>query len=182
MKKLDSLSGVIPAHLHEFVTLLRSFKDVVSSCFNAKELLPEYGVHIEDYCRAVEDVHRKHGLSITPKIHICMVHVKEWCDIFGLPLGIRIIKRKVSVLLPFLCHISTFYSNINVFLTKCLIAHVSWSLLGLKIHTYVIFIEPFSKASFLSKNWRQLIMSFTAFTQLVFLSRISNLLTTSPSS
>ena len=169
MKKLDSLSEVIPAHLHEFVTLLRSFKDVVSSCFNAKELLPEYGVHIEDYCRAVEDVHRKHGLSITPKNHICMVNVKEWCDIFGLPLGIRIIKRKVSVLLPFLCHISTLYSNINVFLTKCLIAHVSWSLLGLKIHTYVIFIEPFSKASFLSKNWRQLIMSFTAFTQLVFL-------------
>ena len=87
LNNLDSLAEKLPSNLQPFVTLLKSFDEVRKSCFSAKELLPDYEEKIDLYCNAVYEVKDKFGMSITPKLHIVMEHVKTWCKKFNAPLG-----------------------------------------------------------------------------------------------
>ena len=87
LKNSRNLAEKLPEHLRPYATLLECFGKMVESCFSAKELHPDFEAHIDEYCVAVHQVRNLFGMSISPKIHINMDHIKPWCQKFKVPLG-----------------------------------------------------------------------------------------------
>ena len=75
LRKLDTLEIILPQNLHPYIKALRSFENVVQSCFG-QILGPSFKEDIKDF----EICYRKLGLSITPKIHILIDHVPVFCE------------------------------------------------------------------------------------------------------
>jgi hypothetical protein len=86
LRNLESLAEVLPSPLSVFMLTLKSFRDVVSSCF---------GFLLDPYFRDVLAkfkinflaLHRQFNVSVTNKIHIILTHVQEFCEMTDKALG-----------------------------------------------------------------------------------------------
>ena len=78
LKSLDKLQQVAPLHILMYVHALRCLRRVVDSCFGMT-LDPEYEAHIAQFA----DIYLDLGISVTPKIHILIKHVPEFCKKHG---------------------------------------------------------------------------------------------------
>ena len=65
------------------VRVFRAFRDVIKSCFGA-ELQPDYLDRIAEFKSALFDA----SVKITPKMHIIIFHVPQWCGHFKKALGV----------------------------------------------------------------------------------------------
>ena len=82
LKSLDKLQQVAPLHILKYVHALRCLRRVVDSCFGMT-LDPEYEAHIAQFA----DIYLDLGISVTPKVHILIKHVPEFCKKHGRSLG-----------------------------------------------------------------------------------------------
>ena len=82
MEKLDDLESKVPADLNVFVLALRAFDAVRKSCFG-QDLDESFLMDIENFRKAYLAL----GIKITPKVHIVLEHVGEFCQRHGLGLG-----------------------------------------------------------------------------------------------
>ena len=84
LKNVDSLEQVFcPIPIIPYVKVLRLLNDVVNCCFS-KELCPLYEMKISKFSQAFMEL----GISTTPKIHILIYHVPQFCKSKGEALGI----------------------------------------------------------------------------------------------
>ena len=82
LKSVDKLQQVAPLHILKYVHALRCLHRVVDSCFGMT-LDPEYEAHIAQFAEIYLDL----GISVTPKVHILIKHVPEFCKKHGRSLG-----------------------------------------------------------------------------------------------
>ena len=82
LEKLDDLESKVPDHLQIFVVALRAFDAVRKACFG-QVLDPSYLMAIENFRIAYLAL----GIKITPKVHIVLEHVGEFCERHGQGLG-----------------------------------------------------------------------------------------------
>ena len=66
----------------EFVDTFRKFKIVVDDCFSLR-LRPNYEKHIAEFKESYELL----NISITPKVHIIMHHIAQFCNKHQMGLG-----------------------------------------------------------------------------------------------
>ena len=74
MQNLDDLESRVPANLTVFVLALRAFDAVRKSCFG-QELEESFLMDIENFRQAYLAL----GINITPKVHILLDHVGDFC-------------------------------------------------------------------------------------------------------
>ena len=74
LKNVDALEQVCPLNILPFVKVLRLFNKVIEGCFG-KELCPAFKDKIKSFYDAYCDL----GIIVTPKIHILVKHVPEFC-------------------------------------------------------------------------------------------------------
>ena len=71
---MDDLESKVPDHLQMFVVALRAFDAVRKACFG-HNLDKDYLTHIKNF----GDAYLALGIEITPKVHIVLEHVGEFC-------------------------------------------------------------------------------------------------------
>ena len=71
-----------PKNTDKYVEAFESFNKVVGECFG-NHLAPEYEESIQEFASKFKNL----KISVTPKIHAVIHHVKEFCDIKGKGLG-----------------------------------------------------------------------------------------------
>ena len=71
-----------------YVTFL-AFKDVASTAFSSGALHPLWRAQLHHLRDCINALNRVFGMSITPKLHIMIVHIEQWIDSFGRPLGME---------------------------------------------------------------------------------------------
>ena len=69
--------------MQPFIDAFTSFQKVVEACFG-KVLLDDFEARIHSF----EEAHRKLDIPVTPKVHILIFHVSEFCNQFRRGLGI----------------------------------------------------------------------------------------------
>ena len=67
----------------QFVRLFRAFRDVIKSCFGG-ELHQDYLDRIDEFKTSLFAT----GMRITPKMHIIIFHIPQWCGHFKKSLGL----------------------------------------------------------------------------------------------
>ena len=82
LKSVDALQQIAPLHIQKYVHVLRCLHQVVMSCFGMS-LEPEYTSNIELF----KDMYLDLGISVTPKVHILITHVPDFCMKHGRSLG-----------------------------------------------------------------------------------------------
>ena len=82
LNNVDKLQQLAPFHILKYVHALRCLHSVVLSCFGM-ELKPEYEANIIQF----KEVYFELGISITPKVHILIEHVAEFCSKHSRSLG-----------------------------------------------------------------------------------------------
>ena len=86
LAKVDILERIVCNHAKfqamQFVRLLRAFRDVIKQCFGA-DLHQNYRDSIDEFKSALFAT----GMRITPKMHIIIFHIPQWCDHFKKSLG-----------------------------------------------------------------------------------------------
>merc|ERR1712055_839787 len=82
LKNIDILQQIAPLHIQKYVHILRSLYEVILSCFGMT-LEPGYENDIIRFKEIYVDL----GLSITPKVHILIEHVPDFCKKHGHSLG-----------------------------------------------------------------------------------------------
>ena len=87
LENTDKLLLMVPESLHPIVTCLKAFRDVIKACFGM-HLEPDFAEAIDAFTAAFMTIKDAFGISITSKVHIVMVHVKEYILATGLPLGL----------------------------------------------------------------------------------------------
>ena len=86
LRNADILQKLAEEHespsMMKYVQIIRSFYCVVKSCFGMV-LDSNYGNSINDF----KDFYRDLGISVTPKVHILVMHVPEFISKHDRPLG-----------------------------------------------------------------------------------------------
>lgn len=75
LRNVDVLASICPLHIVPFVQALRDFHQVVISCFG-RELHPDFREHLDKFATSYRDI----GISVTPKVHIVIAHVGDFCE------------------------------------------------------------------------------------------------------
>ena len=88
IKKADALLSIAPIEVLPFVEALKAFRRVVASAFGCV-LFDSFNVDISNFSTCIMDLQALNLLTITPKMHIVMHHVREWCEQSGEGLGIH---------------------------------------------------------------------------------------------
>ena len=79
---MDKLQQIAPLYIQKYVDVLRCLYQVVTSCFGMT-LEPDY----ESVIMKFKEIYVDLGLSITPKVHILIEHVPDFCKKHGRSLG-----------------------------------------------------------------------------------------------
>ena len=87
MKYVDDLIQFLPESMKLFGKALKSFNKVAKSCFGIV-LLPSWSQDIKDFLEIYDQL----GIGYTPKVHVLVVHVKQFIDAQEKALGIFIEK------------------------------------------------------------------------------------------
>ena len=74
LKNLDLLQQLAPSHIQKYVHIHRCLYKIVNSCFGM-ELDPEYEKYIKDF----KELYLTLRISVTPKVHILIEHVPDFC-------------------------------------------------------------------------------------------------------
>ena len=88
LKKTDALLSAAPMEVLPFVETLKAFKRVVDSSFG-RVLSDTFQTDITNFSLCLRDLSSLDLLSITPKMHIVVHHVREWCERTGEGLGLH---------------------------------------------------------------------------------------------
>lgn len=80
VKKLDELNP--PDSCIPYFNAFESFSKVVHSCFGS-DLLPDFSTKIDEFYTSYLNL----GISVTPKVHAVMHHIKDFCNNTGKGLG-----------------------------------------------------------------------------------------------
>ena len=70
----------------DFVPTLQSLKKL-NEYVASRKLKPDFKEVIDNFSLNYMALHVNHGLSLTPKIHIIMEHIADYCHEFGVSLG-----------------------------------------------------------------------------------------------
>lgn len=82
LDSVDDLASICPLQLLPFVRVLRDFRHVVTSCFGMN-LQPDFKEKISAFAASYSLL----GISTTPKVHIIIAHVADFCENVNSGLG-----------------------------------------------------------------------------------------------
>ena len=92
-KILNNLEKLRPfmldANLLSFYEAFVAFKAVAKAVFTSNQLACNWRESLHTLKSRLLTLHHGFGMSITPKLHVLIVHVEQWVDIFGRPLGME---------------------------------------------------------------------------------------------
>ena len=83
---MDKLEAVIPDHLYPFITFFNDIARVMDSAFGYT-LDPNYKDVISKLRESFKVIRWRFAVSETVKMHILMVHVEQFIEMTGRPLG-----------------------------------------------------------------------------------------------
>jgi hypothetical protein len=86
LANVDKLAKVIPLQFFEFIQFFKDMENMMKSVFGYT-LNPNYKDIISRLRNSFEVVHKRFQVPETVKIHIMLVHVEQFIDITGKPLG-----------------------------------------------------------------------------------------------
>ena len=92
-KILNNLEKLQPfmmdGNLMPFYEAFVAFKAVARAVFTSNQLTINWRESLHTLKSRLLSLHHGFGMSITPKLHVLMMHVEQWVDIFGRPLGME---------------------------------------------------------------------------------------------
>ena len=92
-KTLNNLEKLRPfmmgAKLLPFFEAFVAFKAVAKAVFTSNQMACNWRESLHTLKSHLLSLHHRFGMSVTPKLHVLMIHVEQWVDIFGRPLGME---------------------------------------------------------------------------------------------
>ena len=92
-KILNNLEKLRPFMMGEnlmpFYEAFVAFKAVAKAVFTSNQLAFSWRESLHTLKSCILSLHQGFGMSVTPKLHVLIVHVEQWVDIFGRPLGME---------------------------------------------------------------------------------------------
>ena len=70
-----------------FFVTFQAFRDVAQTLFSKGELQPWWREKLRHIRTCLHLLNSKFGMPITPKLHVLIVHIEQWVDVFCRPLG-----------------------------------------------------------------------------------------------
>ena len=75
------------SYMRYFFTTFQAFRDVAQVLFSEGELQPCWREKLHHLRTCILILSSRFGMPVTPKLHILIVHIEQWVDMFCRPLG-----------------------------------------------------------------------------------------------
>ena len=88
LRNLDKLNPFMDgSSMQPYYSTFLAFRDVAKAVFSTDKLPSDWRVKLHHLKECILLLHTSFGMNITPKLHILIVHVEQWVDVFGRSLG-----------------------------------------------------------------------------------------------
>ena len=73
--------------MHFYFVTFQAFKDVAQTLFSQGDLQPCWREKLHHLRTCLLLLNSRFGMPITPKLHVLIVRIEQWVDVFCRPLG-----------------------------------------------------------------------------------------------